>query len=302
VIPATVPVPAALLARGRWQEEGERGRSWIGSLPAVLGRLLETWNLTPDGPARSGYEGLALPVLQAAERLVLKAGFPDPRNHEALALRAWNGHGAVRLLGESPADGALLLERADAGRTLAGVELGEALETAGALVRVLSVAAPPGLPRTAGILGGARPGLTRRWESLGRPLAAGLLGAVLDLADELAASAPAEDSDVLVNWDLHYGNVLAGVREPWLVIDPKAAAGIPEYGLGPLLWTRLDEMDGPAALARYFRRLTEAAQLDHELARRCVIVQCADYWLWAMNAGLTDDPVRCERIVTTFLA
>jgi hypothetical protein len=37
------------------------------------------------------------------------------------------------------------------------------------------------------------------------------------LAHELGASA----GDQLVHADLHYGNILAGTREPWLAIDPK---------------------------------------------------------------------------------
>ena len=296
----TARVPAALLANGRWRHEGERGRTWLRSLPALIDRLLATWNLVPDGPAHSGYEGLALPVLQAAERCVLKISFPDPDNHEALALRTWNGHGAVLLLGESAADCAVLLERADSSRTLSEVELGAAIEIAGRLVRTLSVPAPPGPRRTADIFAAARADLASRWASLDRPFPARLLRRVQDAADELAA-APPVGPELLANWDLHYGNVLAGRREPWLAIDPKVAAGIPEYGPAQLLWTRLDEMAGPAGLTRCFRRLTDAAELDHELAVRCAILRCTDYWLWALSVGLTEDPVRCARIVATFL-
>jgi streptomycin 6-kinase len=37
----------------------------------------------------------------------------------------------------------------------------------------------------------------------------------------------ARAGDRLVHADLHYGNVLAGDREPWLAIDPRAVAGDP---------------------------------------------------------------------------
>ena len=46
---------------------------------------------------------------------------------------------------------------------------------------------------------------------------------------------PATDG-TLVHLDLHAGNVLAGEREPWLVIDPKAVSGDPHAEPAPVLW------------------------------------------------------------------
>jgi hypothetical protein len=34
----------------------------------------------------------------------------------------------------------------------------------------------------------------------------------------------------------------------------------------------------------------------HE-ARSWSIVRCVDYWLWALENGLTQDPERCQRII-----
>jgi len=36
-----------------------------------------------------------------------------------------------------------------------------------------------------------------------------------------------EPGDRLLHWDLHYANVLAGQRQPWLAIDPKPLAATP---------------------------------------------------------------------------
>jgi streptomycin 6-kinase len=47
----------------------------------------------------------------------------------------------------------------------------------------------------------------------------------------------------LINEGLHYHNVLAGDREPWLVIDPMIVAGDREFGLSSLVWGRLEEAD-----------------------------------------------------------
>ena len=48
----------------------------------------------------------------------------------------------------------------------------------------------------------------------------------------------------MIHGDLHYENVLAGDREPWLVIDPKPMSGDPHYELAPMLWNRFDELAG----------------------------------------------------------
>ncbi|WP_460407022.1 aminoglycoside phosphotransferase family protein, partial [Actinophytocola sediminis] len=79
--------------------------------------------------------------------------------------------------------------------------------------------------------------------------------------------------DRLVNEDLHFDNVLAGTREPWLVIDPKPIAGDPEFGLIPLLWNRFDDRVGER-LATVCR----LAGLDVELARRWTLVRAVETW------------------------
>ena len=52
---------------------------------------------------------------------------------------------------------------------------------------------------------------------------------------------PAIDSR-MIHGDLHYFNVLAADREPWLVIDPKPMAGDPHYEVAPMLWNRWEEV------------------------------------------------------------
>jgi streptomycin 6-kinase len=102
---------------------------------------------------------------------------------------------------------------------------------------------------------------------------------------------------LLVNYDLHYADVLAGTQEPWLVVDPKVVIGDPEYGLAQLLWTRLEDIQANGGLDRHFRLLVKAAALDEPLARVWTLLRCVDYWLWGLSVGLTEDPVRCAAIV-----
>jgi streptomycin 6-kinase len=83
-----------------------------------------------------------------------------------------------------------------------------------------------------------------------------------------------------VNEDLHYENVLAGTREPWLVIDPKPVAGDLEFGVIPLLWNRMEESTLDDRLAA----LVAVAGLDAELARAWTLVRAVVNFLWAVEA------------------
>ena len=51
----------------------------------------------------------------------------------------------------------------------------------------------------------------------------------------------------LIHADLHYENVMAADREPWLAIDPKPVSGDPHYELAPMLWNRVEELDDDVA-------------------------------------------------------
>ncbi len=102
----------------------------------------------------------------------------------------------------------------------------------------------------------------------------------------------------MVNWDLHFGNVLfSPTRRDWLAIDPKPATGAPEFGIAQLLWTRIDEITGPAIFRRHLAALIDAARLDAGLTRSWTLVRVVDYWLWGLSIGLTEDPRRCATVL-----
>ena len=103
-----------------------------------------------------------------------------------------------------------------------------------------------------------------------------------------------------MNSDLHYDNILAARREPWLAIDPKVVAGDVEYGLAPLVWNLYRRID-PTALAAHFQTLIAISECDTERARQWTIVRIVDYWLWAVETGLTSDPKMCRSILECLL-
>jgi streptomycin 6-kinase len=224
----------------------------------------------------------------------LKVSWLDESNaDEALALTTWNGEGAVRLLAVEPAQGALLLERLDQRRSLHDLPVDEALEVAGGLLRRLAIPASVRLRPLSTLAVEIAHILPERWTRYGQPMSHALLNQACDLALRHGATA----ANLLVNYDLHYDNILAGQREPWLAIDPKVVLGDPEFGIMQLFMNRLEEIEATGGLDRHFPRLVAAAELDETVARNWTLVRCVDYWLWGLSVGLTEDPKRCAAIL-----
>jgi len=268
----------------------------MAALPSLLDGLARQWDLTTiGGPLRHGYNAIVLSVGQGGRPLALKLTWPpDQARAEADALAAWAGTGAVELVAHDARRGALLLERLDASRSLAGIPLAEAAATAGALVRTLTIEASgsfPSLQATARHLGAT-------FHELQRSLRDPVPGQWITLAAGLAADLARDPGRWLVHTDLHYDNILASERpdQRWAAIDPKAAAGIPERSVAELLWTRVDELSGPHAITGLLGTIVENGQLDRHTAVAWGFVRSIDYWLWGLETGLTIDPVRCQRV------
>jgi streptomycin 6-kinase len=286
-------------AEWRIRVDGESGRTWVQSLPALVERLLEQWDLVVDD-VEPLHGGLSLVVLvhRGEQPLAVKLSWlEDTTEGEALALRAWNGRGVVELLDAEPETGALLLERLDHTRSLHTLPLWDAAQVAGCLIRTLAVAAPAGVNTLGEVAAGISEGLPRRQRALGDPVPSGWVQAACRYADELGSAG----EQVLIHADLHYGNVLAATRQPWLAIDARALQGAPEYSVPELMWNRADELHTDADVRRLLNLIAAAGNLDVETAHGWVVARCVDYWLWGLERGLTIDPVRCERILNALI-
>ena len=273
-------LPAGFLAHaGR----GERWAAWIDSVPRRLAHAIEAWDLVVDGPPQHGHTAVVVPVLADGAPAVLKAGWPfeEPR-HEWLALRHWDGRGAVRLLRADPAANVLLLERLGAS-DLRTVEAIEACEVVAGLYGALHVPAPARLDRLSA--------LVARWtdDLAALPRSAPFPRRMVEQAVHLGrafATDPATDG-TLVHTDLHDENVLAGGRAPWIAIDPQPLSGDPHYEPAPMLWNRWDEVlavrDPRFAVRRRFHTLVDVAGLDEQRARDWVVVREAVNAMWAIE-------------------
>lgn len=289
----TVPkaFATAIIAR-----TGEGGRRWLESLPQRVHVVCDTWGLELAGPARHGEWAVVFEVRGAEASAVLKLTWPGEEGmlaREAKALSLWAGRGAVRLLQADLERQALLLERLDATTTLENVRISEALGIAGQLLRRLALPAPADLPSLEAVTRQIAVTVPERWQQQGRPMPRRVIERAGDLARDLIPAV----GNHLVNWDLQYTNVLRGEREPWLVIDPQVLVGDVEYGVAQLLWWRLEDIEAQVGVSRALDTLIAAAELDAQRAHAWAYVRTVDYWLSGLDAGLTIDPPRCQRVV-----
>jgi len=270
--PLPLPLPRDLVAAA--EQDGRTG--WLATLPATVARLARAWSLTVEPPFQPGGQtAWVAPARDRAGRdLVLKVAWVHPEAlHEADGLRAWNGHGTVRLhaVEEMGDTIGLLLERCRPGTPLAELpERRQDVVVAG-LLRQLWSAPVEGF--------GLRPlqALCDQWadEFQARVAAApglidpGLAREGIALFRALPASA---DRRVPLATDLHAGNVLAAERQPWLVIDPKPYVGDPTYDpLQHLLNCEERLHADPSGLAG---RMADLLGLDPVRLRRWLFARC----------------------------
>ncbi|MYU20289.1 aminoglycoside phosphotransferase family protein [Streptomyces sp. SID8352] len=284
-----IDVPEALAA-SLAKYGGEAGRVFVAALPALAERFLDQWDLRPDGPARHGWAALVLPVVRRGDGVpaALKLQALDAETEgEPVALRRWDGDGAVRLIGHDPGTGTMLLERLDAERTLDHLPDSReaALVIARLLARLTAAPAPPGLRGLGDIAHDMLEQVPRALAAVPDPasrrLVARCAAAVREVVDE--------PGDRLLHWDLHYGNVLGSERVPWLAIDPKPLAGDPGFDLLPALDNRYD----PAETQWRFDALTDVLGLDRARAHAWCLGRVLQNLLWNLE---DDDPLEREQL------
>ncbi|MFG2092325.1 aminoglycoside phosphotransferase family protein [Streptomyces sp. NPDC048612] len=285
-----VEVPRSLAASYA-RNFGEEGMAWIAGLPALAAESLERWELERDGAAGAGEASLVLPVLRKdGTRAVLKLQMPREESRAALiGLRTWDGAGVVRLLDHDPESSTMLLERLDGARTLASIEDDDMAMgiLAGIQARLVRVPAPPGLRSLGEIATEMLERVPRAVTALADPADRQRLRGWASAVAELVG----EPGDRLLHWDLHYDNVLAAEREPWLAIDPEPLSGDPGFDLWPALDSRWEDVvakgDTPRVVRRRFDLLTAVLGLDRARATGWTLGRLLQNELWDIEGGAT---------------
>ena len=281
-------IPENLLAAAR--EEGRE--AWLSTIPQLVARYSEEWELTVSAPFQPGGSTawVAAARTRSGDERVLKILWRHAdADHESDGLRVWAGNGAVRMyeVAELPDAIVLLLERC-----LPGLPLSEAPEpeqdvVVAGLLRRLWVT-PPHDHRLRPLTD-----MCDRWaEQFDIARATGPMALHASLADEgiqLFRLLPrTAEREVLLATDLHAGNVLSAVREPWLAIDPKPYIGDPTYDATQHMFNCERRLhDDPHAL---IARLADLLDLDRDRLRLWMFARCVQES--AYTAELADVVVR----------
>ena len=288
-------IPAGLEAS---RARGPAWGSWLDGLPGLVEGLVGEWRLTLDGAPMHGYAALVLPVrTTSGRRAVLKIGWPHPEaEHEHLALKRWAGDGSVELIRADPHRYALLLERLHP-EDLTDLWDVAACEIVAGFYPRIHVPALPQLRTLTSYVDGwtadlaalsasalLPPRLVRQAVSIGRAF----------LADDASVG-------TMIHGDLHYENVLAADREPWLVIDPKPMSGDPHYEVAPLLFNRYQELAGDFrdGTRRRFHTVVDVAGLDEDRARDWVVFRMMCNAMWGIKqptTGLHEELTMCVAV------
>jgi streptomycin 6-kinase len=284
-VPSVIEIPPKLI-----RNHGEKSPEWLASLPAALERYVDEWQLTVSGDLMSGEASLIVPVVRrdGTPAMLKLQSVNDESESEALALRTWNHDDVVEVYEDDPETSTLLLERLEP-RTLDDVP--DDIEATRILAEILThlmvVPAPPGVRRLSDIaaqmLADAPTIIPLLVDPAERALAR-------RLADQMAEVLP-EPGDRLLHWDLHYLNVMAADRRPWLVIDPKPLAGDPAFELMPAVWNRWDDLVATGDLSKAIRNrldlMLEVTGIDRDRALAWTAGRILQNILWFTEDGDT---------------
>jgi streptomycin 6-kinase len=283
-----------------WWRSAPGGGEWLDSLPTLVADCSDRWQLQIGQPYQPASISLVIPAERAdGTPAVLKVSFPEPESeHEAAALAAWGGRGAVRLLAHDPERRALLIERCSPGDQLWTLEdEDEATAAAAGVMDRLWRAAPEDHAFILLADQAARwaTELPSHWAGLGRPFDRRLVDEATAACRDLG---PTQVESMVLHQDLHGGNILRARREPWLAIDPKPLVGERAFDAASLLrdrrW-RLAESNAGALVARRLDTLVERLGLDRERTRRWGIAHAL---AWGVSGTkLEPDMIEAARLL-----
>jgi streptomycin 6-kinase len=283
VTPEPVRIPQRL--RCAVAEDDDPARiEWLQELPRVVDELALELGLELGAPFTPGGQCAWVAPARKGQRedLVLKVGWRHHEaEHEADALRFWDGDGTIRCLAARTRRDtiALLLERCVPGDQLkqSRSEPEQDVVIVGLLRRLWR--RPPGPDHPFATL----TDMCDRWaaafeaelDSDSRGLDRGLGREGIAALRELPRTS---ERGLLLCTDLHAGNVLASQREPWLVIDPKPFIGDPAYDVVQHMLNCDERLAlDPAVLAA---RMADLLELDRERVTQWLFARCVQEALY----------------------
>jgi len=239
---------------------GENGKVWLQNFSNLRDQIRQRWSLEdPDPVSFLSYNYLEYARDATGRQVVLKIGYPhNELKTEILALKYFNGKGAVKIIESDPERGTLLLERIVPGYDLRSLQDDdEGIRIACQVMTNLWKLPPKSsqFPTMDSWCQGFQ-----RYQDHYSGTQGPLPKENVQKAGSIAEALLKDDYDrLLLHGDLHHMNILRGKNGSWLAIDPKGVIGEPAFEMAPLLFNPIEEME-------------ETAELDTILKRRINIV------------------------------
>ncbi|HEU5382002.1 MAG TPA: aminoglycoside phosphotransferase family protein [Ktedonobacteraceae bacterium] len=289
-------IPADFARRMHEVHGQEKASAWLASLPAILARCAERWQLTIFPPFQNISFHYAAPARRADGTLVvIKASSPTGEfAEEAEALRLFQGESTVRLLEVDEECEVFLLERLLPGTLLASLVSEQDERATSILVSAMKHIWRPVPDRHSfptvehWAKGLAR--LRSQYQGSYGPFPPRLVQEAEALFTELCASAPTR---MLLHGDLHHENVLQA-GDTWRVIDPKGVIGDPGYETGVLFYNPMPYIfhipNLRKVLARRVDQLAEELEMERARIRGWGLAQCVLSAWWSVENDATAEP------------
>lgn len=285
----SLPYPAELVKNITGVYGGD-GRAWLLHLPDILTECERAWGVAiGDAFPNLTFNYVAPAICSDGSAAVLKAGVAGPElRGEIHALRAYDGHGAVRILESDDSLGAFLLERIAPGHSLRSLDDdAEATRIAASVMRRLRTPVPENHPfPTVADWGQGFARLRAQFDGATGPVPADLFDRAESLFAELIESS---NSPILLHGDLHHDNILCSETNGWLAIDPKGLAGEPAYEVGAFMRNWLPDIlqvrDPKALVARRLDIFAGELSLPRKRLRDWSFAQAVLSALWTIEDG-----------------
>jgi len=277
---------------------GDRGRTWLASLPSTIAQLADRWEITEIHPLPNlSYNYVVLGVRNGTP-VILKIGnnigFDSSAiAREATALAVLSGP-CVKVLAQDDRLGALLLECLSPGTMLKEFFPDRDIEGIRITANIIKSfksrqnPAPLFLP-----VGDILMILDKDWPVVGRHLQKARV-----LRTSLLATTP---NQVLLHGDLHHENILQH-GDMWRVIDPKGFVGDPAYECGAYIRNPFPEIlvcpDMLTIIKKRLQMFADLLNLDERRIAQWTYVQAVVAVCWIIEDHL--DPCLWIKLCDAF--
>lgn len=286
--------PPGQLLEAIAQNEGA-SRSTDDVITAVVNSA-ELWDLHILQPYKNVTQNFVAPVVSKTHGpAVLKVAFNSFMfERECLALRLFDGRGAVRVLEWNSSLCSMLLERAAPGLPMA-LDWDEQTEAFCSLLNSLWTPADEtcGLPSVAYEARARVQDLSRMLSLFGDGNCSDRRTTITRAIETLERLVSSNEEQFLVHGDLHADNMLSSHRLPWLSIDPIGCVGERAFDACTLFreeTTFLRKASNPRELTkRRLRTLSRECELDEDRLRAWSFVEAVRIQGWLYSIGMSTD-------------